>query len=957
MPPPSSHVEQYANVYLAQILQALGIPAEAEVSGRVDRKHPDILIKLSDLDIVLEAEYANRRGAAKDADARLRNDSPPRIIGAISYSPRFKTDFARAVKADAPLDFAFKRAGDGAGGWQARWRTGTIYDLAQLLRRPHAIGRPLHDEVQEAVADIRGVLKSFVNRSCDKPGANYEIAKLLQASLPAADKEQEVVVEKSLYLAGLIIIGAFLFQFALFSKKIKGVKSPDSFDSIKHYADHIYEHWRYILTEINYAAIFRIAHDIMLYGNVDKISAIEFIKVARRVQPIARDGVDLMGVVYHELLAELAKPLGAYYTTIPAATMLAALALSPQQRGATAWEKDISGFRIGDLACGSGTLLAAAGGQVRDNVMRAYVRNIFASLQIGAPIKNPLEETQRTLLENVIWGYDVLDAAVHLTATTLGLMSPEVDFRKSHIYRAAVGVNEQARVLTGSFQLLESQQVSRVLFGKEDELITQVETGEESSESLPMLDLCIMNPPFVVGRKNAPSYSFLPEEQIGAVRNKMNQLAKTHQFSNAGLGPGFVALGEKYIKPGGRMAFIMSTTISSGRGMGWSIARERIESSCDLEHFIISRESGRPNFSYNTNLQECMFIARKRENGEQPKERAMFSVLSTNPEDVNQAHATVRAIVDAEQSGEEWGKLRIDGREIGEFARLRYRDKGTWDGIAFVNLRLTAAVDTLSAEGILPIYSLKKSRLVLRRLGQLATFGSYSLGRHTDDPSIREEKNRFLTFSNAKTSYAGYYPGRLRRQTATRQKDINVIVESPNCYLSPFPNCEKRTKTFFASAGRVLLNRSFRFNTMHRLASLISAPVQADNFIPISVNNKHLSEYREKALTLWLNSTPAIALIAIYAVYCEGAKVMLSLQAIKNMPVLDLDSLSDKQIKLLARAFDKIATMKFMSLPEMCEDPARIAIDQALGDVLNLHDFDWTALRAALAAEPVIVGK
>ena len=182
MPPPPPHVEQYANVYLAQILQALGIPAEAEVSGRADRKHPDIFIKLSDLDIVLEAEYANRRGAAKDADARLKNDSPPRIIGAISYSPWFKTDFARAVKADAPLDFAFKRAGDGAGGWQARWRTGTIYDLAQLLRRPHAIGRPLHDEVQEAVADIRGVLKSFVNRSCDKPGANYEIAKLLQAS-------------------------------------------------------------------------------------------------------------------------------------------------------------------------------------------------------------------------------------------------------------------------------------------------------------------------------------------------------------------------------------------------------------------------------------------------------------------------------------------------------------------------------------------------------------------------------------------------------------------------------------------------------------------------------------------------------------------------------------------------------------------------------------------------------
>ncbi len=955
--PPARHVEEHANTLLAQILRGLGIDAEAETKKRPSRKRPDIFIKTGGQSIIVESEYESRTGAAKDADKRLNGEKPD-IIGAVSYSAAFESDFTAAVEDNARLDFAFKRAEKGAGGWEGRWRTGTVYDLAQMLRRPDVATSMPYNRIDSAVAEIKCVLECFAEDFSHAPGTQEGIVELLQASLPMAGKERETAVEHSLKLAGLILFGAFLFQNAL-SAKDKKVKHSRYFESDKISITELEDHWRFILEKINYAAIFRIASALL--GGVKKKSAVRLMRTARSVEEIFRDGVDVMGVLYHEMLAELAKPLGAYYTTIPAATMLSALALAPRKWDVQ-WEKpkQVSGFRIADFACGSGTLLAAACGQVRDNVMRAHMVKYLREKKILIDGGKILEQTQRDLLENAVWGYDVLDVAVHLTATTLGLMAPEVDFRKSHIYRAVMGKYEIGYGLAGSLQLLEDDQVSRVLFSEfnKEARIAHAETGEEKSAPQPPVDLCIMNPPFVVGRKNAISYSFLPPEDMEAVRLKIKGLARRNNFAVAGLGPAFVALGEQYIKPGGRMAFILSTTIATGRGAAWTGTRQRIEKSCDLEYFIVSREPGHSNFSSSTELQECMFVARKRQNGEKPKDRAVFSVLSENPKDGNQAHAAALAILDAGQSRKEWGKLLIGKREIGEFALLRYRGKGTWDGIAFSNLQLTAAADVFATEGFLPVFSLKKSRLPLRRLADFAKMGDYSLGRYTDEPFLKEKRKPFLKIaSKPKTAYAGYYPGRYYREKKVSQKDIGTIAEEPNCYLSPMPECEKRMRDYFSSSGKVLLNRSFRFNTMRRLASLISVPVQGDNCIPISFDGNSGKDAREKIMVLWLNSTLSIMLSAVHAVYCEGAKVMLTKKSMADMPVLDLDALSAKQIKSLARAFDKIAKMEFSPIPEMAEDPARIAVDDALAAVLELKDFDFASLRAALAAEPIITGK
>ena len=959
------HVEQHANALLAQILRTLGVDAQAEVKGQAHRKIFDFLVKIDSLTVVLEAEYDNRRQAEKDADKRLEMENPPDILGAISYAKAYEKDFHRAVETDQPISFAFKRVEEGPGRWERRWQSGLVHDLAQALRRPHSLGRMPHDEVAAAVSKIKETLKDFADRYASVPAAREGIPKLLQASLPVAGEKKKVAVEQALQLAGLILIGAFLFQHALAANNIKAgnrqVKPPKAFEPPSMFVNDIEKEWQFILKKINYAAIFRIAIAVRQKAMCKKKDMMRLAETAEDVVHVARDGVDLMGGVYHELLAELAKPLGAYYTTIPAATMLSALALAPRKWSGVKWQKpkDVAAFRIADLACGSGTLLAAACGQIRDNVMRARVNAALKSGVVAQFSESPLRQTQRDLLENVIWGYDVLDAAVHLTATTLGLMSPEVDFRKSHIYRAALGVRSSGAAMVGSFQLLESEKVSKVLFSpevdEEEKRIAHVESGDEFADPLPPLDACIMNPPFVVGRKNAPSYSFLSPRDAKKVQSKMKALAKIHKFSNAGMGPGFIALAEKYTKPGGRMAFVMTSTIANGRGAGWAGARTRIERKCDLEHLIVSRERGRFNFSSGTNLQECLIVARKRENGDEPKTQAMFSVLSKNPRDGAMAHGTARAILDAEQSGEQYGELKVGGHEIGKFAFLRYRGNDAWDGTAFTNLFLTMAANNLINTGEIVPYSNGDSSISLRPLGKLAAFGSYRLHRYTDSSKIKEDTPRYLSFSETPTRFAGYYPGRHKEQTGKGQKDITKIWENPNCYFLPLPRCEKWATKYFSWGGRIAVNTSFRFNSSRRLASLISMSVQGANYQPVRLHND--SDERAKAMVLWLNSTPCIMLMAVNAVGCSGAKAMFSQKAAHDMLVLDLDALDKKQLAALARAFDKIATMEFMPIPQMAECPARKAVDNALAKILNLPDFDFASLRSALAAEPIISEK
>ena len=950
------HVEGHANsvvgLSLRHLLRQSGIHVAPEVKGMGGAK-PDIYIEAGNHSIVIEAKYGDRKAAADAARARFAEmNPPPHIVGALSYSKPFETDPEKSAREGATVDFAFfgrdphDPLGLDPAKWRPKWRKGAIYDVAQLLRRPRAIIDPQTNEIEVAVGAINGALAQFQSHFRDKPGLVHHVAKALQVNLAdAVGEEQEALENEALRVAGLILIGAMMFQSAL-AEQDKRVRPPMSF--LRRLPDlwKLPEHWVTILNEINYAAIFNAALDVMDASQPNMELMRTLSDAAQTARDVTQGGADLTGQVYHRVLAD-AKTLAAFYTSIPAAMMMSRIALDMNLQGAEKWaDLDfIRNLRVADPACGSGTLLTAAAWQIRDNFLRADFRKHGAAISENA--RDRISELHRAMLEEIMWGYDILETAAHLTAANLGMMSPGVDFRKAHIYRTIIGKTNAKNVAAGSLEMLDSDVP---IFTRED---SQVET-QQTADPLPDLDLCIMNPPFVRGTRGNESFNFLPSGEQEAVRARMLKLGKLFGFAcDKGQGPGFVALACRRTKPGGRLATIMPSTFAAGMGRAWTRARKQLERDFNLEALIVSRDPEHPHFSMNASFQECVCVARKRRNGEKPNEKALFVSLRRNPSTGDGGLAAARAVLKAQQSGQDLGDLP---EKLGQFARLSWHGQSAWRGLSFSNLHLAFAAENFADNGSLTPY-IKGKVAGLKPLDAIAEFGGVLL----DQKILRAEwrKTAIFSLSKTETNYAGYYPGLHKHRTGISHKDIPDISENPTCWLTPLPDCEERADEFYNRAGRVILNHSFRFNTARRLASLISHEVQGAHYWPIQLP-KGKPEEHLKALTLWLNSTPMILTIAHMSQSTHGAKVGFSQGAAKELQVPDLDALKPGQLRRLAKGFDDVVAKTkrgkgLLPLPMMAKDPTRKLLDDAVSDALGLGDLH--PLRAALAIEPIIASR
>ena len=148
---------------------------------------------------------------------------------------------------------------------------------------------------------------------------------------------------------------------------------------------------------------------------------------------------DLLGRIFHTVL-DTARYDGSFYTSTSAATMLATLAINEETCDFNDPEA-ISRLRITDPACGTGTLLMTAGERVRE--------------LIGEPGLTP--DTNKTIIEQVLRGYDVNLTATHMAATTLGLLSPTTSFKNMKIGRALLGVDKRGNTYLGSLLVKEKK--------------------------------------------------------------------------------------------------------------------------------------------------------------------------------------------------------------------------------------------------------------------------------------------------------------------------------------------------------------------------------------------------------------------------------------------------------------------------------------------------------------------
>ena len=513
--------------------------------------------------------------------------------------------------------------------------------------------------------------------------------------------------------------------------------------------DRLNEQWSEIL-EINWWPIFHYAREALRYAPV-RPTALALGELQPVARAIARRGVirrhDIAGRIFHRLL-KTRKFLATNYTTIPAAVLLASLAFD---RDAEPWNtvtwkepEELARLKIVDPACGSGTLLMAA----VQEMLKAHRRQAERA-------EDP--QTVRRLLENTIHGYDVVPAAIHLTAATLAMAESRQVITDMPLYWMPHAVQQRARL--GSLDFLSTsagkgQAHHLPMFPEATEAPQRrTGTGEAKHDAfMPECDLVIANPPYTRagGPGSAENTAWNPI--FGSVLSKddartMNQalqrmLTKTPASTYAGLGSAFVVLADEKLKPGGRLAFVLSATALTGSR--WSPIRRLLLDNYDIEWVVVSHDKryrskrkGLPGrlwvgFSESTRTAETLIVATKKRatgRGRKARSTTRFVNLRHNPDEPIEAIAIARAIL-AMKNTQATGsnEILVGQRAWGEilFVPQEELTPTAWVHTVFVQSRVISAAASMQNGAGLD-FDGKNIGFEITPLGELGDLGPYEM--------------------------------------------------------------------------------------------------------------------------------------------------------------------------------------------------------------------------------------
>lgn len=427
----------------------------------------------------------------------------------------------------------------------------------------------------------------------------------------------------------------------------------------------IFEQWDSLL-RINWWPIFAVAHE-SLEQIPSHTAGIALPALRNAAKSIAESGVirrhDIAGRIFHRLL-DSRKFLAANYTTIPAGVLLAGLALDPGHRlwKNLAWSgpDEIARLRIVDPACGSGTLLMA----VVQEVLKRHRRAGGDEKSRRAIVK--------ALLEKALHGFDVVPAAVHLTATTLSMAETQQAIADMPIYWMPHDVNGGSPRL-GSLDFLASSpsggeaQFLQLFPDRESDPGRVTGTGEHVHDAFmpEQCELVIANPPFT--RAGGPGSakntdwnplfgSVLSRTDAEAMQQALKKtLEPTPASLYAGLGSAFTVLAHERLKQGGRLALILPATALTGSS--WARIRKMLLANYRIDWIVVSHDPryrtktknlpGRRfvGFSESTRIAETLMVATKAKASADRDGIIRFVNLRRNPDEPIEAIGLVQALL------------------------------------------------------------------------------------------------------------------------------------------------------------------------------------------------------------------------------------------------------------------------------------------------------------------------
>ena len=756
--------EEGVNVLLAHSLREHGLLARAERRSR--RGIPDVRVDLKSGDTVLLECKWEGSGTLLEVQIKERLDAFPDALGVIGvlYPDRLRRAENTLAEIEAATDFRWWLQGSRGKTIQDQWvRSGSAADLADQLRI-----LPLELEAVDRVAAAASAVGYALEQASKEVTKHARISRRIADIIASTDQEKDRAA--ALRIGCLVLFNALAFQdrLAAVNEDVQTVNETQ-----KQGTTGFREAWRYICDNIDYVPVFDLAASILdvLSDAPEGVQALAMAPLVKAMEDTRRlEGHDLSGRLFHTLLTD-AKFTGAYYTSVPAATLLSRLVFHNRPPHVDWSDHEFpASLNIADLACGTGTLLMAVAAEAERRHTDAGGRN--------AP------ELHKAMVEQALHGYDVQLSAVHFAATSLAMLNPDIQFDRMNLYVMPLGA-EGSNISLGSLDFLGQDEAPVQFALSAEEMGVGTRDPERVSGSgsrgvqegvtarLPELDLAIMNPPFTRSVGGNLLFGSLPATERRRLQDELSRRLRSRQATaTAGLGAAFVAAATPKLRPNeGRLALVLPATVCTGPS--WKQTRSLIERDFVLDMVITSHDPLRWNFSDSTDLSEALLIATRRHEGQDQAERyTTFINLWDNPNGVLDAHRVAQAVTATPPARlEETGTalLEVDGRHVGEALSMPQSKLAgkKWSGVQFARADLVRSALRLLDNGEVWVP------------GE-ATTANISMCQFGELGQVGPDRRRLVDGFD-RTSSVTAYPLVEGHDTDQRKS----LTCSPNAYLSP----------------------------------------------------------------------------------------------------------------------------------------------------------------------------
>ena len=914
---------------------------------------PDVLvITPGSAPVVVEAEFEPAQNVEPEAKDRLGLvvASNGRVIEAV-IALRYPEDVRQAYDLRAALRSArlsycvFTEEADGESRFPSSgWLEGSVEDLADMVR--------LVSVPQRAVDAATNALQEGIDRAArlldelddTKPGITFAIANLLgMTNVPQTRR-----------MACAIVANALVFHehIAGMHKNIRPLARVCG-PSVVNPQARVLAAWDTILG-INYWAIFAIAKDIL--ESMDSQDAARILRqLSYTAQSVNSTGVDnahdLTGRIFQRLIADR-KYLATFYTLPASAALLARLAVAKMEGVDWSDAEAIGRLRIGDFACGTGALLSAVYEQVAARHERAG----------GNPAK-----LHRVMMEEVLYGCDVMPSAIHITGSTLSGVEPSQVFEKSRLYTMPYGRQADGSVAIGSLELLQSSSVL-TLFNTSDPAMRTGSAGEETATQVRAevpdegFDLVIMNPPFTRNVTREGAYADTVTAAFAAfgasdadqreMANRMKQLKKgTCYHGNAGVASAFAGLAHKKLKHGGVLALVLPLSIANG--LAWSAFRDMMACNyTDVTILSIAANGRDMSFSSDTGMAECLVVARRSRPGESPHATALYTSLKVRPYDFGNASALAGALANGgfvrNIIGGPYGGtgLMVGNDRAGQSLTAPLGEQGeSWGAVRVSDYSLAqAAVSLADSKLWLPGFPISAD-LAIAPLGATGNLGTYHLdiiGRPPRGP-----------FDKVAPSPTATYPALWNHNA----KNETRMVCLPDSQLVVRHGVEEKAGTVWATASRAHLNLEFTFGAQPLTVAFTDAVSVGGRVWP---NVSFADNRYDYALSVWGNSTLGLLAYWWHSSRQQSSKASITIRSAETMPVLDFRALSDDQLATAEAIFDEFRDKELKPAYLADADANRALLDRRMVcDLLGFDDGTYAGVRRLAAkwcAEPSVHG-